>query len=480
LIKDLALSKVDPYLFEYSYDYIGELSETIAHIWPDNNKSNIHKQRNKEDLSLTDLIKKFNDLDNKQQVSELLESLLNKYTPQERWALIKLGTKGLRIGVSSRFIKKVLAEYGQVDIQEIEEIWHGLKPPYENLFKWLEGKAEKPSVENLVNFIPVMLSHPLEQKDLEQVTPDKFQVEWKLDGIRVQLVSNGKDKALFSRTGDDISKSFPDLLSGFETQAVLDGELLVKKDSEIGSFNDLQQRLNKKKPSEKLMKNLPSHLVTYDILSLKGEDLRSKSLSERREILEKLFPQLDNNFFSISSLLSFENIDDLNKLRDISNYHDNKYVEGLMLKKLDSKYVSARPKGQWYKWKRDPFTIDAIMMYAQRGHGKRSSFYSDYTFGLFKDESMQEILPVGKAYSGFTDEELTKLDKFVRDNTIDRFGPVREVEKTLVVELAFDSVNESSRHKSGLAMRFPRIKRIRWDKPVNEADLLQNLRNLIV
>jgi DNA ligase-1 len=298
----------------------------------------------------------------------------------------------------------------------------------------------------------------------------------------VQLVCNENGKALFSRTGDDISHSFPDLLDKLDEQrvsGVFDGELLAMNEGQIQSFNQLQQRLNKKKPSKKLMYDIPVGMVLYDALFLEGEDLRELTLKERAsklaDWLNNTNPELQSGL-SLSTPLTFTNLTELRQLREDANSSQGGFIEGLMLKRLDGKYVAGRPKGQWFKWKRDAKLIDAVIMYAQRGHGKRSSYYSDYTFGCWEGE---RLLPIGKAYSGFTDAELKEIDKWVRRNTIGRFGPVKEVNKELVFEVAFDSVHESKRHKSGVALRFPRIHRIRWDKPAKEADQLETLKGLI-
>jgi len=288
------------------------------------------------------------------------------------------------------------------------------------------------------------------------------------------------EKALFSRTGDDISHAFPDLLDSVSGNMVLDGELLVMHNQEVDTFNALQQRLNKKKPTAALMATNPAGLIVYDALVLDGKQLTDYPLTTRREALETWFDkngiqEHDNDSrLHLSECLSADSPKGLRTLH--KNVCKNRAVEGLMIKRLSSPYVPGRPKGQWYKWKRDPLVVDAVMMYAQRGHGKRSSFYSDYTFGAWQDE---QLLPIGNAYSGFTDEELKKLDNWVRRNAIGRFGPVREVKKELVLEVAFDAVHPSNRHKSGVALRFPRIHRIRWDKPANEADTLINVKALI-
>ena len=516
-VKKIITEHTDPELFAMSYDYVGEVSETVAHLWP-------YSEPSESLPTLTEVVETFASV-SKQKVSETLASYLTIMTPAQRWALLKLGTRGLRIGVSARSIKQILADYGNKDIKEIETLWHAVTPPYVEMLSWLEGKADKPDVENAVTFHPVMLSHPIEDSDIDGFTEDTWQIENKYDGIRVQLVvksisaaderpssktdDDQPEKALFSRTGDDISHSFPDLLESVSGNMVLDGELLVIHNAEHGfhpfeestaqsvanqstnsdksgkqassatqpdvdTFNALQQRLNKKKPSKALQSSAPVGLIVYDALVLNGEDLTDKTLKARRHALEEWFSKTDNRRLFLSETLNATSPETLRQLH--TQVCQNRAVEGLMIKRLDSKYVPGRPKGQWFKWKRDPLIVDAVMMYAQRGHGKRSSFYSDYTFGAWEDS---QLLPIGKAYSGFTDEELKKLDNWVRRNAVGRFGPVREVKKELVLEVAFDAVHPSSRHKSGVALRFPRIHRIRWDKPANEADTLANVKALI-
>ena len=504
-VKKLITEHTDPALFAMSYDYVGEVSETVAHLWP-------HSEPTDSLPSLTEVVETFASV-SKQKVSDTLAHYLTIMTPAQRWALLKLGTRGLRIGVSARSIKQILADYGNKDIKDIETLWHAVTPPYVDMLSWLEGKADKPDIENAVTFHPVMLSHPIEDSDIDTFIKDTWQIENKYDGIRVQLaVKTGKvsdenepDKALFSRTGDDISHSFPDLLESVNGNMVLDGELLVIHNAEndqgsktrgeastkahddsgatqsnaalqpdVDTFNALQQRLNKKKPSKALQSSAPVGLIVYDALVLNGEDLTEKTLKARRQALEKWFSENSNNRLFLSETLAATSPQSLRKLH--TQVCQNRAVEGLMIKRLDSKYIPGRPKGKWFKWKRDPLVVDAVMMYAQRGHGKRSSFYSDYTFGAWEDN---QLLPIGKAYSGFTDEELKKLDNWVRRNAVGRFGPVREVKKELVLEVAFDAAHPSSRHKSGVALRFPRIHRIRWDKPADEADTLANVKALI-
>ncbi|WP_218418886.1 cisplatin damage response ATP-dependent DNA ligase [Alteromonas lipotrueae] len=479
-VKKLITERVDPELFAMSYDYVGEVSETVAHLWPELAPENAPDEALP---SLSEVVDTFASI-SKQKVAATLANYLTIMTPPQRWALLKLGTRGLRIGVSARSIKQILADYGNQDIIEIEKLWHGVAPPYTDLLEWLEGNGAKPDISNAVTFHPVMLSHPIEQSDIDNFDPEAWQIEHKFDGIRVQLVCNTTkekpEKALFSRTGDDISHAFPDLLDSVSGNMVLDGELLVMHNQEVDTFNALQQRLNKKKPTAALMKTNPAGLIVYDALVLEGKHLTDSPLSARRQALEDWFYHNGTQDKDTPSRLHLSVRLYADSPKGLRTLHkkvcENRAVEGLMIKRSSSHYVPGRPKGQWYKWKRDPLVVDAVVMYAQRGHGKRSSFYSDYTFGAWQDE---QLLPIGKAYSGFTDEELKKLDNWVRRNAIGRFGPVREVKKELVLEVAFDAVHPSKRHKSGVALRFPRIHRIRWDKPANEADSLINVKALI-
>jgi DNA ligase-1 len=408
-----------------------------------------------------------------------------------RWALLKLVTGALRIGVSARLAKTAAAALGDKDPQEIELIWPGLKPPYTELFAWLEGRADKPVNRDPTPFRPPMLSHALD--DFAGMDPGDFAAEWKWDGIRVQAVAGIRDDGatvarLYSRTGEDISGGFPDLIDVLRLPAAIDGELLIVRDGRVQSFNVLQQRLNRKSVTSKLLAEFPAHLRAYDLLVEGDEDLGDQPFVARRARLEALIARLDDPRIDISPLIPFATWDELTAARQNPGAAgagaDADAVEGVMLKRRDTPYVPGRPKGMWWKWKRDPFTVDAVLLYAQRGHGKRSSYYSDYTFGVWTaGDDGDELVPVGKAYFGFTDEELIQIDRYVRRNTVDRFGPVREVvheaDKGLVLEVAFEGLQRSTRHKSGLAMRFPRISRLRWDKPPREADRLDTLERIL-
>jgi DNA ligase-1 len=463
ILRDVVTREVDPILFGMSYDYVGDLGETIALIWPHHGAQ--------EDLpSLSELIELFNTT-SKSELPALIAALLTRAQINERWALVKLATGSLRIGLSARLAKTALANMSGKDLQQLEEIWHGITIPYTELFDWLEDKAERPDVDHASRFHPMMLSNPIDEaKDLAVLTPADFSAEWKWDGIRVQLILGKGKVSLFSRTGDDIAGAFPDLVGNVFGEAVLDGELLVGRDFQPDLFNALQQRLNRKVAAQKLQDDFPAFVRVYDILFDGKDDIRTLPWTTRRQHLEAWFEANPQPRMDVSEILPFSDWPALAEMRRQGAAEHGH--EGVMLKLRTSPYVPGRPKGLWFKWKRDPNVVDAILMYAQRGHGKRSSFYSDYTFGVWKGN---EIVPIGKAYFGFTDEELKQLDKWVRNNTVAAFGPVREVRKELVFEVAFDSAQQSTRHKSGVALRFPRINRIRWDKPATEAATLDDM-----
>jgi DNA ligase-1 len=477
-IRKAVEARMDPQLFAWSYDYVGDLAETVALVWPAKPGAN----REPELSEVVDALRGAS----RAEVQRLIETWLDALDADGRWALLKLMTGGLRVGVSSRLAKQACADFGQVAVGEIEEIWHALEPPYGDLFAWLEGRSERPSPDAPGRFRPVMLAQAIDEAvDFAKLDPADYAAEWKWDGIRVQAVSERGERRLYTRTGDDISAAFPDVVAALGFDGALDGELLVMRDGQVAPFGDLQQRLNRKTIDAKLMVAYPAAIRAYDIL-LDGEaDLRALPFVERRMRLEAFVAAAASQRLDLSPVQPFETWDELAALRAEPPEGDPRIAEGLMLKRWDSVYEPGRPKGPWFKWKRDPHLIDAVLMYAQRGHGKRSSFYSDYTFGVWREDEAgdRSLTPVGKAYFGFTDEELKLIDKFVRDHTVERFGPVRSVradlEFGLVFEVAFEGLQRSTRHKSGVAMRFPRINRIRWDKPAAEADTLETLEAML-
>jgi DNA ligase-1 len=565
LIRDLIAERTDPVLFGLSYDYVGDLSETVALMWPkhsdpheksflgdpplqpsptrgegaarnagqadrvtshadaatsvsvptlalsvpsplagegqgggyrahdaDGSTHSLHGHNNPPPPTLTEVVTTLRTL-GKAELPKQLVRWLDELDETGRWALLKLVTGAMRIGISARLAKTAVAALGDKDPHDIELLWPGLVPPYTDLFAWLEGKADKPVNRDPAPFRPVMLAHALEDTDFAAMNPADYIAEWKWDGIRVQAVS-GRDPRghivarLFSRSGEDITASFPDFLPSLHLPGAIDGELLVMREGRVQSFNVLQQRLNRKTVSPKLTKDYPIHLRAYDLLGDGDDDLRSLPFAERRTRLEDFVKRLEDPRIDLSPTIAFDSWEGLKAARadprKAGAGEDADAVEGVMLKRRSALYLPGRPKGEWWKWKRDPHIIDAVLMYAQRGHGKRSSFYSDYTFGVWTNgDDGEQLVPVGKAYFGFTDEELLQIDRFVRRNTTEKFGPVRHVvhapDQGLVLEVAFEGLQRSTRHKSGIAMRFPRISRLRWDKPPREADRLETLEKML-
>ena len=470
--------RMDPVLFGWSYDYVGDLAETVALVWPARAGANREPELSEVVDTLSHAARS--------EVEGLIEGWLDALDVDGRWALLKLLTGALRVGLSARLAKQAAADLGGVPVSEVEEIWHAIAPPYEDLFAWLEGRAERPTTEAPGRFRPAMLAQALDEAvDFARLDPADYAAEWKWDGIRVQAVNERGERRLYSRTGDLISGAFPDVLEALDFEGVIDGELLILRGGEVAPFGDLQQRLNRKTTDAKLMAQYPAGVRAYDVLLDGDVDVRHLPFAERRARLERLVSASCSGRIDLSPLQPFADWEELASLRAAPPPGDPSRAEGLMLKRWDSIYQAGRPKGPWFKWKRDPHLIDAVLMYAARGHGKRSSFYSDFTFGVWREDEMgrRGLTPVGKAYFGFTDEELKQLDAFVREHTTERFGPVRQVRADqdfgLVLEVAFEGLQRSGRHKSGVAMRFPRINRIRWDKPPREADELASLERML-
>ena len=472
-IRNLLSERVDPVLYALSRDFVGDSAETASLLWPE-------PEAAPPPPSVAEAVDALARMTRASVMSEL-PRLLDRLDSDGRYALLKMATGAMRIGISARLAKTAFAQAFGVGVEEVEEHWHGQTPPYTALFAWAAHGEEAPSSEGIPLFRPFMLAHPLDETVVDMAD---YAAEWKWDGIRVQLVRAGDQTRVYSRSGDDISGTFPEVAASLPFEAVLDGELLVRGSHQGGeeggaaSFNALQQRLGRKVVSKKMLAEYPAFVRLYDALIVDGEDLRELPWERRRQHLEALMPRLDPDDFDISQVIEAKTLDELAAIRERAR---DDAIEGVMLKRRDSPYIAGRRTGYWYKWKRDPLLVDCVMMYAQRGNGRRSSFYSDYTFGCWDGDPDQgaELLPVGKAYSGITDEELKWLDKYVRNHTVNRFGPVRETERTLVLEVAFDSIHSSKRHKSGVAMRFPRIHRIRTDKPAHEADRIDSLKAMI-
>ncbi|MBE7211933.1 MAG: cisplatin damage response ATP-dependent DNA ligase [Gluconacetobacter diazotrophicus] len=474
IIRQIAEARTDPQLFAWSYDYVGDLAETVALMWPE-------RPTNASPPLLAEVVAELARTA-KGELPALVSGWLDASDTMTRVAILKLITGTLRVGASGRLAKIALSELsdGRIAADDIEEVWHGLQPPYDALFSWIEGRGERPDPAGAPVFRPPMLAQPLENADLAALDLSEFAAEWKWDGIRVQLVSAPGGRRVFSRGADDISGAFPEILEAMRFDAVLDGELLVIRDGIVAPFADLQQRLNRKAPTARMLDEFPAFVRLYDILFDRGDDVRPLPWSERRERLAAFLARERPERMDLSEAIEVPDMAALGELRSGARAAS---IEGLMLKRRSSAYLSGRPKGMWWKWKRDPLSVDAVLMYAQRGHGKRSSFYSDYTFGLWRGgeggSDAAELVPIGKAYSGFTDEELAMLDRWIRNNTTRRFGPVREVDhlpdKGIVLEIAFDAAQRSTRHKSGIALRFPRVGRLRLDKKPRDADRIEIL-----
>ena len=474
VLSHLMAARIDPFLYKISRDYVGDTAETVALLWPEGQLG----RDGKTPIALGTIVTQIKGCPPKA-LEETIAAYLDQFDGTQRWAFLKFLGGALRVGVSARLAKIALAQSSQRDVSEIEELWHAVAPPYLDLFAWLDGKAPRPETAGVPVFRPLMLATPIEDQDWAGLQPKAFVAEWKWDGIRVQIAATRGGVRVYSRTGEDISPAFPEIAAAFSgLDVTADGELLVVRDGAVASFNDLQQRLNRKTVSGRMLSDYPAHVRLYDVLVVADEDLRALSFDVRRQRLEDWHRALAPPRTDLSELIPFTQFSELADLRAKAREAS---IEGLMLKRRASPYLAGRPKGHWFKWKRSALTLDCVLMYAQRGSGKRSSFYSDYTFGVWRHDATGavELVPVGKAYSGFTDVELKELDQFVRTNTVETFGPVRAVKPQLVFEVAFDAVHTSARHKSGVAMRFPRIHRIRWDKPAAEADTLATILALV-
>ncbi len=478
-LRALVDARVDSVLFDLSHDFVGDLAETISLIWPERPGAN-------RPPTLSDIVDTLR-ASSKDEAARHVERWLDALDATGRWALIKLVTGGLRIGVSPRLAKQAAANFGAKPVSEIEELWHALEAPYADLFAWLEGRAPKPAPDVRAPFRPVMLANALVETsrrgapdtvDPDRITPQTFAAEWKWDGVRVQAVSDAGERRLYTRSGDDISPAFPDVLAAMDFDGALDGELLIRSaDGGVAPFGELQQRLNRTTATKKQIADRPAFVRAYDLLAADGADLRAAPFKQRRARLEDFVADAASARFDLSELVAFADLDDLAAKRAAPPAPE---IEGVMLKRWDSVYEPGRPNGPWLKWRRNPFLIDAVLMYARRGDGQRANLYSDVTFGVWRDgDDGPELVPVGKAAFGFTDDERKAIDAYVRAHTVERFGPVRAVtadlDHGLVLEIAFDGLIASARHKSGVALRAPRVNRLRQDKPAADADRLETL-----
>ncbi|WP_422104762.1 ATP-dependent DNA ligase [Winogradskyella sp.] len=465
----MELTKLPEWLFLESYSTVGDLGETLALLLPE--------PTHRLDLSLHEwmtelkVLKSKSDEEKKAFVLEAWSGL----DQQERLIFNKLIGGSFRIGVSKKTLVNALSKLTGIDANQLmhsiigkwdvdsitfEALIHGTHINYDN---------SKP--------YPFCLAYALE-KDLSDLgEPEDWMVEQKWDGIRGQIVKRNNEIYIWSRGEELVTQQFPELveaMSNFKDDFVIDGEILAMKDNDVLLFNDLQKRLNRKNVTKKLLEDVPIGFYAYDMLEFNGDDIRDTPFMERRQRLEAVFNSIAlPDYIKLSFIVAFQKWDDLNAIRDNSRAINS---EGLMLKQKHSPYHTGRKKGDWWKWKVDPLTIDAVMIYAQKGSGRRSSKYTDYTFAVKNGDA---LVTVAKAYSGLTDKEITEISQWVNKNAIERFGPVRTVKPELVFEIAFEGIALSKRHKSGVALRFPRIARWRRDKPVDEIDTIETVKELI-
>lgn len=462
------IAELPLWLFEESYHIVGDLAETIALILP--------KPSRQVDKSLSEWIQWLQELrQNDESVQKAL--LFDAWTGldvNERFVFNKLITGGFRVGVSQKLMVRALAKYLDRDENVMAHRLMGNWVPEEITFEELL-KSESES-DDISKPYPFYLAYQLEETWDEMGSTDHWQAEWKWDGIRGQVIVRKNELFVWSRGEELVTDKYPEyhpFAQQLPNGTVLDGEILAFENGEPLPFAVIQKRIGRKTLSKKLLTEAPVIFMAYDILEFEGKDVRAKPLSDRREMLQQVVINAKNDSLRLSSNIDFDSWENLAETREKSR---EVKAEGIMLKRKDADYKVGRKRGDWWKWKVDPMTIDAVMIYAMRGHGRRANLYTDYTFAVWNGD---QLVPFAKAYSGLTDKEFREVDAFVKKNTLERFGPVRSVKAELVFELAFEGIAESSRHKSGIALRFPRMKRWRQDKPASEANTLDDLKRLL-
>lgn len=481
LVRNWAIeaSHIPAWLFEESYHVVGDLAETMALLMPQSNESS--------SKTLTEWIAEINALNDKteEQKKEWLLESWAMLDSQERFVFNKLLTGGFRVGVSQNLVIKALAEISGLEPAVLTHRIMGSWLP--ETYQFSQLMEEQDAATNISRPYPFFLAYPIQETSEKQKTPAEVGValgdaadwlaEWKWDGIRAQMIKRGGEIFIWSRGEDLATEKFPELhpfLNALSDGTVIDGEILSFQNGVPMPFNVLQTRIGRKNLSKKILEESPVAVIAYDCLEYNGDDIRYKTQTERREILEQLQAQTQYpEVFRISALIGFESWEQLGSIREQSRAM---IAEGIMLKRKNAAYQVGRRRGDWWKWKIDPLSVDAVMIYAQKGHGRRADLYTDYTFAVWDGD---KLVPFAKAYSGLTDAEINKVDYFIKRNTIEKFGPVRTVKPELVFEIGFEGINKSTRHKSGIALRFPRILRWRHDKPKEEADTLESLKALL-
>ncbi len=460
---------IPDWLFEESYDVVGDLAETITLLLPE--------PKSKSDISLSEWVQErllpLRDYEEELQKKMTLE-YWDEMNVDERFVMNKLITGGFRVGISQQNVVKALSKFCGIDRAVISHRLMGDWTPDKLFFTNLI--SEETEDADVSRPYPFYLAYAIEGEADELGETDDWQVEWKWDGIRCQIIKRNNEVFIWSRGEDLITGQFPELqiaANKLPNGTVIDGEIVPYKDDLPMPFGELQKRLGRKNLSKKILEEIPISIICYDLLEFNYEDIRNNPLKSRRKKLNDLISKYKISRIILSPMIEGKTWDELKILREESRA---RFVEGFMLKRKDSAYQVGRKKGDWWKWKIDPLTIDAVLIYAQRGHGKRANLYTDYTFGIWDNN---ELVPFAKAYSGLTDAEIRKVDAFVKRNTLEKFGPVRTVKPELVFEIAFEGIRKSSRHKSGVAVRFPRISRWRNDKKIEEADNLETVKKLI-
>jgi DNA ligase 1 len=460
---------IEDWLFEETYHVVGDLAETISLLLPE--------PETRVERTLADWIhnvRSWSVLDETTRKNEILDAW-SSLDYKERFVFNKLLTGGFRMGISQKLMTRALSKAFDLDENMLAHRLMGNWDPALISFDKLVMTGSP--LDDISKPYPFYLAYALDEETLKPEQLQDWQVEWKWDGIRAQLIKRNGEIFLWSRGEELITDQYPEFESIREMPPdnfVLDGELLVFKNSEIRPFQELQTRLGRKKVSSKMVGSFPVSFFAYDLLELEGEDIRSQALRVRRQELISLIGSYDwNNRIILSEPLNFNSFDELRLLRDSARDFQ---AEGLMIKNPEGTYQSGRKKGDWWKWKCDPMSIDAVMIYAQSGHGRRANLFTDYTFAVWDGD---RLVPFTKAYSGLTDKEFLQITFFVRKNTLERFGPVRSVKPELVFEIGFEGIQRSTRHKSGVALRFPRMLRWRIDKPASEAGTLKELYDLL-
>lgn len=464
------LAQIPFWLFEEAYHVVGDLSETISNVLPEGDANHQYGlsywiEQLQEKLHTSEDEKK-----------AFITSTWLQMNREERFVFNKLSSGAFRMGVSTKLMVKALAKHTKLDenllMHRIMGNWTTANTTFHELITnhHVQDDDSKP--------YPFYLAYALEEENAIRNNLADWQIEYKWDGIRCQLIHRSGTLFLWSRGEELITSNFPELqalLNHLPEGVVIDGELIGYKNESILSFQHLQTRISRKKVTNKTMQDVPVCIIAYDLLEINGKDIRHLPLIERRKMLEEMVAETSSDYVQLSPLIE---VNDWNKVQHFRADARMKNAEGLMIKHKLSAYETGRKKGFWWKWKLDPYTVDAVMIYAMRGHGRRANLYTDYTFAVWNESG--ELVPFTKAYSGLTDKEIVEIDAWIKTNTIDKFGPVRSVHPVQVFEIAFEGINYSTRHKSGVALRFPRILRWRKDKPAQEADTLGNLKQLIV